>query len=164
MDSASELRIQALHPALAAKLRLVDAAFTAVEPGDDLDVAQGFRSWEKQQELWRIGRDSTGNIIDSSVVVTHARPGYSWHEYGMAGDCVPRSLLMTPGWNPNSPLWKLLTQLGKAHGLVCGSCWQHQDLPHLQLTGRFPVSPSDEVRQLFRDGGLQAVWDAAEIS
>jgi hypothetical protein len=55
--------------------------------------------------------------------------------------------------------------LGQSLGLEVGAYWRSfPDAPHFQLTGRFPVgAPSDEVRQLFKDGGMQAVWDEANI-
>jgi hypothetical protein len=55
---------------------------------------------------------------------------------------------------------------GVAFGLDAGAGWRtFPDAPHFQLTNQFPEDePSDEVRQLFTDGGMQAVWEAAEIN
>jgi hypothetical protein len=163
VDTASEIRLQAIMPALATKLRLVDAEFqrqTAELYGepDPLEIVQGLRSWNEQLKLWLIGRDQNGNVIDDKIIVTKAPPGHSWHEFGMATDEVPRSLLVIKGWVPESPLWPMLRKIEESYGLTSGACWHRPDLPHAQMTGRFGVSPDDEVRQLFKDGGMGAVW------
>lgn len=164
MDTASQIRLQAVCPQLADKVQQVDVEFQQQVPGDCLEVVQGIRSYNYQQSLWLKGRDANGNVTDQGAVVTNAPPGYSWHEMGMAVDVVPRSLLPIPGWNPESPLWAQITSIAESFGLACGSCWMHKDLPHLQLTGRFPVSPDDEVRQLFKDGGMAGVWQESGVA
>lgn len=161
MDTTSEIRLQAVHPTLAAKVRLVDAEFQRQTDGDHLEVVQGVRSYAQQAALYAQGRTTPG------AIVTDSPAGHSWHEFGLAVDLVPRSLLPIPGWNPDSPLWGVITQIAQSYGftnLDCGACWQHKDLPHLELSGRFRVSPDDEVRSIFQQGGMQAVWDAAGIS
>lgn len=169
MDTASTIRLQAVCPQLAGKVQQVDAEFQRqTDDGtgntDCLEVVQGVRFFQYQQNLWLQGRDANGNVIDPGKVVTNAPPGHSWHEFGMAVDVVPQSLLSVPGWNPESPLWAKITAIAESYGLACGSCWMHKDLPHLQLTGRFPVSPDDEVRQIFKDSGMTGVWQEAGVA
>lgn len=164
MDTTSEIRLQHVCPQLADKVRAVDAEFQKQTSGDHLEVVQGLRSWFDQQQLWLKGRDAQGNVVNKDEIVTHAPPGHSWHEFGLAIDCVPRSLLPIKGWVPDSILWGMITKIAESLDVACGSCWQHKDLPHLQLTGIFPVSPTDEVRQLYTEGGIFKVWGAAEIS
>jgi peptidoglycan LD-endopeptidase CwlK len=162
VDTTSEIRLQSVCPALADKVRLVDAEFQR-QTDDHLEIVQGLRSWNQQQTLWLKGRDADGNIVDEGQVVTNARPGHSWHEFAMAVDCVPRSLLTQLGWNPESPLWATITAIAESYGLTCGACWMHKDLPHLQLTGKFGVSPTDEVRQIFKDAGMAQVWKESGV-
>lgn len=164
MDTTSEIRLQAICPTLASLARSVDAEFQRQTCGDHMEVVQGLRSWYDQQQLWLKGRDATGNVVDESLVVTNAPPGHSWHEFGLAVDVVPRSLLPVKGWVPDSILWGMITKIAESFNLGCGSCWQHKDLPHLQLTGKFPVSPTDEVRQLYTEGGIFKVWSAAGLA
>lgn len=159
MDIASEFRLQTVSPALAAKVELLDKMFQEKSGWTDhLEVVQGLRNFADQAALYAKGRTEPGSIV------TDAPPGHSWHEFGLAVDCVPRSLLGVPNWKPESPLWALITDLAQKCGLVCGSCWMHKDLPHYQLTGKFPVSPNDEVRALYKQGGLLAVWGSAGIN
>ena len=46
---------------------------------DKWAVVQGFRSPDEQDTLYRKGRDSAGNVIDASAVVTQARAFQSAH-------------------------------------------------------------------------------------
>lgn len=161
MDATSQAKLQAIYPGLAQKVIAVDADFQQKNPGDSLEVVQGWRSFQQQLQLWLKGRDAQGNIVDKSLVVTNAPPGDSWHEYALAVDVVPKSLIVIRGWNPESPLWKQIEQIGEENGLVAGFCWHHQDMPHLQFTGRFGVSPDAEAKQILASGGPSAVWRAA---
>lgn len=69
-----------------------------------------------------------------------------------------------PDWDISHPAWDRLTSVGISLGLTSGSTWRtFKDYPHFQLTGRFPVNPDDEVRTLFRDGGIMAVWQESQI-
>lgn len=163
IDPVSLAKIKAVHPALGTRVVLLVSDFEETVPTDTLVVAQALRSWAEQQSLWAKGRDANGKVIDSGAIVTNAPPGYSWHEYGLAVDLVPESLLNDSTWDPASKLWTILTQLAQARGLACGSCWVHKDLPHVQLTGVLGVSPDAWARSLYAQGGLPEVWNASGI-
>ena len=165
IDSISQARLNSVHPILNAVVGLLVLDFEAAEKGDSLIVVQGKRDWSDQEGLWLQGRNGSGEIVDPGKVVTNAPPGHSWHEFGMAVDLVPNSLIGIRGWQPTSPLWKIIADLAKRRGLTSGFCWHHEDLPHVQLTGKFGVSPDDSVRKMyFANGGrLQPIWDASGI-
>jgi hypothetical protein len=38
------------------------------------------------------------------------------------------------------------------------------DAPHFQLTVQFPTTSTEEVREIFKRGGIEAVWDAAGLN
>ena len=156
MDSESEAKLQLVCPVLAFKVQsLAEMMELAGEP---IQVVQGFRSWAEQAKLYRQGRGDPGEIV------TNAPPGHSYHEFGLAVDCCPVSLLSTPNWSPESPIWEDYGSKAKSLGLFWGGDFVHlPDRPHVQLTGRFPVSPDDESRQIFLSEGQEALWREAGL-
>lgn len=156
MDSVSEARLQEVIPALADRIRQI-AQILASE-GTVIRVVQGVRSWTQQDDLYAQGRTKPGNIV------TNCPGGHSWHNFGCATDCVPSlnglDAIYEPDWNEAHPTWQRMISLGTGLGLDSGATWRtFKDYPHFQLTGRFPEGqPDDEVRQLFKDGGMQGLW------
>jgi peptidoglycan L-alanyl-D-glutamate endopeptidase CwlK len=158
MDSISEDRLKYVVPLLATKVR--DMALTlSLDPSPvHLRVTQGLRTWSEQAALYAQGRSAPG------AIVTNAEPGHGWHEFGLAVDVVPFGLDGQPDWNRSHPIWRRLIQLGHAQGLVEGAEFRtFPDYPHFQLTGRYPVSPNDEVRETFHQSGLLGVWQGAGL-
>ena len=161
MNPSTIARLNQLFPPLAEKGYTLIRQLAA--QGIDVEVSQGLRTWPEQTALWQEGRNPDGSYIDpvhQTGVVTHARAGESWHNYACAFDF---DIQTTHGidWSGTDPAWTETIATGEALGLVSGSEWhgKEQDRPHFQLTGRFPVTPDDEVLILFRGGGLKAVWD-----
>ena len=155
MDSISEARLQLIYPALAAKIAQLSTMLEA--DGVMIRVVQGLRSWQEQDNLYAQGRTAPGHIV------TNCPGGHSYHNFGLAVDCVPDDPSQPgyqPDWNSSHPTWKDMETKGQSLGLDSGATWRSfPDAPHFQLTGRFPEgAPDDEVRQLFKDGGMQAVW------
>lgn len=67
----------------------------------------GYRSFDKQAELYAQGRTMPGDIV------TNARPGYSFHQFGLAIDVV----FGGPGkwsWNKTNP-WEKLWEIGEKY-------------------------------------------------
>jgi peptidoglycan L-alanyl-D-glutamate endopeptidase CwlK len=156
LSAISLQRLSQVHPTLASIIRQMDAT----EPAIHLQVTQGLRTWAEQDALYAQGRTTPG------AIVTHARGGFSWHNFGLAVDLVPEDI--TPGqpdWNLNHQVWARLVSLAESLGLVSGAEWHGEDLdtPHVQITGKFPVTPDDEVRNIFLSGGITAVWNASGI-
>ena len=151
---ASDPRLVNVCPRLAGLV--LQVANLMPEP---LRTIAGFRDWKAQERLWEQGRLSGGTIV------TDARPGASWHEFGLAVDLGIIRLLGEPGWAPEDPAWAQMGEIGKSLGLFWGGDFIHNpDRPHFQLTGSFPESPNDEVRQILQAEGLAAVWLAAGLS
>lgn len=151
----SEERLAELHPELALRARKIDALL----PSLSIQVAQGLRTWAQQQLLYEQGRTSPGKIV------TNCPGGMSWHNFGLAVDLFPEDVIPgQPDWNTANPAWLKMIGAGVSLGLVSGSNWRtFPDWPHFQLTGRFGVDPDEEVREIFKNGGVQAVWDEAGI-
>lgn len=153
MDVISQDRLQLVHPILASTVAKMDSALVA--QGIRLRVVQGLRTMAEQQALWEQGRTAPGSIV------THARPGDSWHNYGTAVDLIP-GLRNTPAWEPNwdenHPDFRAMIRLGISLGLVSGSTWVSiKDYPHFQLAG-LPVTPTQAQRVYLVAHGLDDFW------
>jgi peptidoglycan L-alanyl-D-glutamate endopeptidase CwlK len=161
MDTISEARLRDVHPVLASKVRTM-AAILAKEQ-IHIRVVQAWRTVAEQNALFAQGRTTAGPIV------TNCPGGHSYHNYGLAVDCVPslpeRDDSFAPDWNKNHPIWKRMVAVGESLGLNCGADWRtFKDFPHFQLTGVFPVGhPPESLLALYASGNLQAVWDAAKI-
>lgn len=161
MDAISEARLSLVWPVLAEKIRGM-AAMLELE-GIEIRVVQGLRTWAEQDALYAQGRTTKG------IIVTNARGGQSWHNFGLAADCVPSQFgtgqIYNPDWNNAHPSWIRMETVGQSLGLTSGASWRSfPDAPHFEDTnGVFPQgSPNDEAKQLFVSRGIQAVWDVLE--
>lgn len=143
----SDKRIAGLHPDVqAAADRLVRQA---ADRGIDIAITSGFRSSEEQDRLYRQGREEAGNIV------TNARGGQSYHNYGLAIDFALRDGSdirwdMERDGNGNGRSdWMEVVDLAKKLGFDWGGDWDRfPDYPHLQMdfgytlrqlrNGRFP--------------------------
>lgn len=154
MNPHSEALLDKVNPFLAAKVRAM--ADNLATQGITIIVVQGLRTIEEQDALYAQGRTTPGKIV------TNAKGGQSWHNFGCAVDCAPLNPDGSIDWNANHPQWKAMEAAGTAMGLVSGANWvRFVDAPHFQLTGKFPEgAPDTEARELFKTGGLRAVWDA----
>lgn len=156
MDALSESRLSEVHPRLAERVRQMAELLQA--ENITIRVVQSLRSWDNQQALYDEGRDANGTIIDRSKVVTNAKPGHSYHNFGLAVDVAPFDAGI-PDWNANHPAWKRIVAVGQSVGLISGSTWRaFPDWPHFQMTGFLPASPDDAIRDAYHRGGIQGVW------
>jgi len=162
MDSQSEARLQNVYPRLADKVRQM--ADMLASEGIYIRVVQGLRTWQEQQALYAQGRTQPGKIV------TNAAGGYSHHNFGLAADCCPSEFApdqpFNPDWNSSHPNWKRMEAVAVSLGMTSGANWKRIiDAPHFQITGGFPESaPTDEMRKIFRDHGIEAVWAEVEKS
>src|SRR3990167_8385956 len=131
-----------LHPTFRAKAYKLQQQ--CADEGLPFRLFEGFRSEERQAWLYASGRTRKGPII------TKAAPGFSYHQYGLAGDWV---LYINGKWSwdtsrKNMAKWQRLQEIGVELGLEPLS-WE---LPHLQLAGlrisdlRSGKLPTDEVK------------------
>ena len=92
--------------------------------GHPIRITSTYRSSEEQAELYAQGRTTPGNIV------TNAKPGESFHNYGVAFDVVFRN----EGYDAPEALWRRLGSVGKALGLEWGGDWKNPDRPHFSQT------------------------------
>ena len=92
--------------------------------GHPVRIVEGFRTLERQTELYNQGRTTPG------AVVTNAKAGQSLHNYGVAVDFVFRR----EGYNASDTLWALLGDVGKKQGFEWGGDWNgFVDRPHFEM-------------------------------
>lgn len=160
MEAISEQRLVGLHPSLAAKVRAGDDALMA-KTGGGIRVAEGLRSFADSDADYAKGRTvRTKPDGTPQGIVTNARGGESWHNYGLAVDCYPFVSEETGplDWTASDPQFRAMIDCMKAQGLVAGADWHTiKDYPHFQLAG-IPVSPTDADRAAYASGGVAAVW------
>ncbi len=128
-------------------------------------VTQGTRTWKEQDALYNQGRTTAGKIV------TNARGGFSYHNFGIAGDCVwdlqPHRRGLFPSWTRE--FYELIATEARDIGLEAGYYWTsfnngRGDPPHIQL----PISKHGISLQQIREIGnkentqkeiLNAVWN-----
>lgn len=143
-------RLARVHPRLAAlALRMVDLCAAA---GVGVLITQGLRTWEEQDELYAQGRSKPGDIV------TKAKGGQSWHNFGLAFDIVVLDSLSKADWDTAHPGWRQAAAVGKSLGLEWGGDWKSfKDLPHFQLVNGLTLA---RCRELFQQGGgLEKIWE-----
>jgi hypothetical protein len=112
-----------LDPAFVTKIKQLRAM--AFEEGIPLALKEGYRTPERQAQLYAQGRTAPGAII------TYAKPGQSRHQHRRAMDVVP---LKDGKPDEESPHWGRIGELGKSLGLVWGGDFQRlNDRFHFEL-------------------------------
>lgn len=125
---------------------------------------EGFRSLERQAELYEQGRTKPGSIV------TNARAGESWHNYGLGVDLVfdgqsRDGIQWTWNGDYNTPVvngkaraeWDQVAAIMEAHGFEWAGRWKSfPETPHFQFTGGFSTATA---RSLVSSRGLKAFWD-----
>ena len=126
----NEQRLSHIHPIVAARGRsMIDLC---AHDGVTLLVTQGLRTWEEQDALFAKGR--TVSPIGKKFIVTNARGGQSYHNFGLAFDIVVLDSVGKADWDTSHPGWKRSAELGKSVGLEWGGDWKtFRDGPHFQL-------------------------------
>ena len=150
-DAVSARRLSTLHPVVRA--RAAALLQLCAQAGLSVMVSQGLRSWAEQDALYAKGR--TRPPIGRKHVVTKAKGGESYHNFGLAFDIVILDSLGKADWNPAHPGWNAAGALGKSVGLEWGGDWTgFKDRPHYQYTGGLSLVVC---RSLFPQG-LELLW------
>jgi peptidoglycan LD-endopeptidase CwlK len=157
LNPLSLARIADLHPHVFAKAKELASVLEA--GGVVIAIVQGGRTWALQDQLFQQGRTTPG------AKVTNAPAGHSWHNFYLAFDAAPVDQdTKAVDWNSSHPVWAQMETAARSLGFVCGADWRtFPDKPHFQMTGSLPVSPDDNVRAIYNQGGLRAVWEATGL-
>lgn len=120
----NQQRILTLHPLIREKVR--QFLSLAKENGIDLLITSAFRSFQEQEKIYQQGRTLPGPIV------SWAKPGTSYHNYGLAIDVVP-IVNNQAIWGSNE-IWNSIGRLGKSLGFTWGGDWTKKpDRPHFQM-------------------------------
>jgi peptidoglycan LD-endopeptidase CwlK len=123
-DSISHTRLLTLHP----KVR--DSFRSFIEEAENelnikLRITSALRTFAAQQELYNQGRTTPGKIV------TKAKPGSSFHNYGLAVDLV-RLDGTKADWSYEM---SNLLPYAKKYGIDWGGSWKKfKDYPHFEKT------------------------------
>lgn len=114
--------VNRLQPVVERKANQIVRSMEAL--GHPVRIVEGYRTMERQTELYNQGRTTPGNKV------TNAKAGESFHNYGVAVDFVFRK----EGYNASVEQWKTLGTVGKLLGFEWGGDWKgFTDKPHFEL-------------------------------
>lgn len=127
MDKITLDRIQLLHPKLRAEAAKIYADICADMPaGVVCRFTHTLRTNAEQDALYALGRTKPGKIV------TNAKGGSSYHNYGLAVDFV----LLVNGsvsWAVDKN-WLAVIAIFESYGWESGHRWKFKDSPHVQKT------------------------------
>lgn len=143
-DKITIERISKMHPSLREKIEqdYIECNNSVLGAGVRLRFSQSYRSISEQDALYAQGRTKPGNIV------TNARGGQSYHNYGLAFDMVllidtdDNGTFETASWDRLKDLdkdkksdWMEVVDFFKSKGWQWGGDFKSfKDYPHFQLT------------------------------
>jgi peptidoglycan L-alanyl-D-glutamate endopeptidase CwlK len=130
--------------------KLKEACVAALTP---ILIYSTLRTFKEQEVLYAHGRTKPGQVV------TNARPGESFHNYGLAFDAIPILESGKPDWENREKI-RILGELGESIGLQWGGRWPtFKDYPHFQMAFGFDCK---QLLVFYDNGGVQKVWDVID--
>jgi len=123
-DPRTTANINTLLPS--ARVRASEFMAACIDANIPLKIICGTRTCAEQDALYEQGRTKPGKVV------TNARGGHSWHNFGIAWDIG----VFTPDgktYLPESPYYRQAGLIGEGLGLEWGGRWKFADEPHFQL-------------------------------
>jgi peptidoglycan L-alanyl-D-glutamate endopeptidase CwlK len=141
-DEKSVERLATVHPSLRNEVLEIYADIAEALSGKAIcRIAHGIRSFAEQDALFAQGRTKGGKIV------TNAKGGESYHNYGLAVDIVllkdtdGNGTFDTASWETNVDFdgdgmadWQEIVKVFKMYGWEAGIDWKFRDAPHFQKT------------------------------
>ena len=144
VPARSELLI-ALHPVVARKL--ADALVVCHGKNLNVYLFEGMRLPERQDFLYESGRTLPGKII------TNAKGGSSFHQYGLAGDLVFKDEHGHWSWDGD---YEAVGKIMTAAGFEWGKSFKgFPELDHFQMVWGLDI---EEAIRLHQKAGMRGVW------
>jgi peptidoglycan L-alanyl-D-glutamate endopeptidase CwlK len=164
VSEVSRIRIQSLYPGLRPiAYRVLQDVYGSLKR--KMNISEGIRSMDQQLQVYKLGRefqDGKWSVVDSSRIVTNAKPGLSWHCYGLAFDCAFAGndpYLTSLSESERGICWQTFGRVGKSHGLRWGGDFHLingvNDKPHLEVSYGLTI---EQALELYEQGGVQGVW------
>ncbi len=155
LDKVTLTKIELLHPKLRGEVKAIYSEIAAALSGKAIcRFTSTLRTFEEQDALYAQGRTKPG------PVVTKARGGQSYHNYGLAIDIVllvdkdNDGVFEKPSWDTNGDFdvdgksdWQEIVAIFKRHGWEWGGDWRFLDLPHFQKTFGCSISKLQELHK-----------------
>lgn len=135
-DQKTIERIALLHPKLRDEVfNIYDEICYALNGRALCRFAYTLRTFAEQNALYAQGRSVPGTIV------TNAKGGFSYHNYGLALDIVLILDGKSASWDTKTDFdkdgksdWMEIVSIFKQHGWEWGGDWKFTDLPHFQKT------------------------------
>lgn len=141
-DQKTLERIQLLHPKLRDEaVELYDEIVASLTGSAICRFAYTLRTFAEQDALFAQGRSKPGKVV------TNAKGGQSYHNYGLAIDIVlildkdKNGTFETASWDLKTDFdgdkkadWMEVVQIFKRYGFEWGGDWKFVDAPHFQKT------------------------------
>jgi peptidoglycan L-alanyl-D-glutamate endopeptidase CwlK len=140
-DNITLERIKLIHPKLRGEVEeIYDEINTALSGSAMCRFSYTLRTFAEQNVLYAQGRTKPGKIV------TNARGGLSYHNYGQAIDIVLIINGKEASWNDKKDFdgdgkadWMEIVNIFKQFGWEWGGDWKFSDSPHFQKTLGYSV-------------------------
>lgn len=137
IDDRDSYHISRLHESI--QCRAYELLCIAKTNGLDIGITSSYRSNAEQEALYNKGR-TPESIRRGEQIVTKVRPGFSWHNHGLAFDVAPKKESGSFYWPNDESLWNKIGEWGKSTGLEWGGDWRSfKDRPHFQYTAGLTI-------------------------
>jgi len=139
LDPRTEKTLGTLHEKVQPKFRafMDHAQRLAAAEGLEYRAISGLRTFDEQAAIYAKGRTTPGRIV------SNARPGTSYHNYGLAIDCgVFRSGKYLDSDEPKTAeaFHKKAGEIAESYGLTWGGTFKgFKDTPHFELSHGLPI-------------------------
>lgn len=162
IDKSTELKLGSVCPDVAARWLTIRQQMWDTH-GRQLKVTEGLRTFAQQWDTWSQGRlkdkDGTWVICDIRKVVSYAKPGESFHQYGLAIDSAflgEDPYLSKIHESDCNSLWNQYGFLCVKNGLTWGGSFKHPDRPHCEITYGLSIH---NIQIIYEDRGIKGVWE-----